>query len=89
MIDRDRVYYALDKVARINKVPIEEVIKEISICIDVAMETAKQENDQQAFEMWNSIPCTGDKPTPEELLSFLIEKIKEDRCRSSCDMQII
>lgn len=83
------IYGVLQKVAVDHRVSVEEVIKEISICIDVAMETAKQENDQRAFEMWNSIPCTGDKPTPEELLSFLVEKIKEDRCRSSCDMQII
>lgn len=68
----------LDEVAKRNGVSLEEVMQQISACISIGMETAKQENNKKALAIWEAIPGSGDRPTPEELLVFLVGKIKED-----------
>ena len=79
-----KVSDVLEMVARIQGVLVEEVIDEISVCIDMALESVNREEDQQAKALWDSIPSQGAKPTPEELLSFIVNKIQEDSCESSC-----
>lgn len=73
------IYCVLQRVAADHCVSVEEVMKEIAICIDAAVETAERENNIEALAIWHSIPRAGDKPTPVELLAFLANKIKENR----------
>lgn len=35
---------------------------------------------EEKRKSWEAIPCVGDVPTPEELLKYAVEKIKEIEC---------
>lgn len=61
------------KVAAANGVSAEEVSKEISKAIDLAFKNADGKEKINLEE----IPCDGDKPTPEELIAYIINRINE------------
>lgn len=52
-------------------VSVGEVRSGIAAAIDAGMESTSPE----AAAFWKSVPRHGEKPTPEELLEFLTEKI--------------
>lgn len=60
---------ALERTAQMNGVSVNQVYKEIEIAISEAMES----NDKHVQAMWAKIPCSGDRPTPVELVAFLGE----------------
>ncbi len=63
---------ALEVIALKHGVSVEEIRKEIQFAIDEGM---KNSNPQiQAY--WNSIPCRGNKPTPEEVIVHITKSIK-------------
>ena len=64
---------ALQVIALKHGVSVEEIRKEIQFAIDEGM---KNSNPQiQAY--WNSIPCRGNKPTPEEVITDLAKKVEK------------
>lgn len=71
-----QAYGALLKVAQNNGVSLEEVIKEIEIGIQDAIETAKKENNQAILDKWKNIPCAGDSPTAVELITYIGSQLK-------------
>ena len=65
---------ALQEVAAANNTTVEEVRKEIMI----AMEAGLSNPDAAVQALWREIPCKGDKPTPEEFIAFIKEKVKKE-----------
>jgi hypothetical protein len=55
--------------AQICGVSVEEVRQEINEAILEAMERCKLEGNN----IWSRVPCSGEVPTPEELLIYLIQ----------------
>lgn len=62
---------ALRKVAKVNHTSIEDVKKEIRIAIDAAMANP----DPSIQALWQSMPRSGEKPTPEEFIAFIVSTI--------------
>lgn len=65
---------ALQEVAAANNTTVEEVRKEIMI----AMEAGMSNPDPAVQALWREIPYKGDKPTPEEFIAFIKEKVKKE-----------
>lgn len=63
---------ALTKVALKHGVSVAEVRREIQAALDEGIRNP----DPQIKEYWNSIPCKGDKPTVDEVISYLVKQIK-------------
>ena len=63
---------ALQKVADLNNISLEEVRKEIQISIQTAMSNP----DPEIQKKWAAISSGHSEPTPEELIGFLLEKIQ-------------
>lgn len=61
----------LEMTAEKCSVSVGEVRSEIAAAIEAGMESTSPE----AAAFWKSVPRRGEKPTPEELLDFLAEKI--------------
>lgn len=63
---------ALQEVALRHNTTAEEVRKEIKLAI-----LAGLCNTASAVQAkWKEVPCTGDVPTPEELITYAAEKVK-------------
>lgn len=65
---------ALRKVALANNTTVEEVRREIMIAMDAAMANP----DPAIQTMWRTIPCAGEKPTPEEFIAFVASTVIEE-----------
>lgn len=65
---------AMEQVAAKNGVSVAEVRKEIAIAIDEAFSNA----DPDVQARLAKISRTGDRPTPEEFIVYMAEKIKSD-----------
>lgn len=65
---------ALRKVALANNTTVEEVKREIMIAMDAAMENP----DPAIQAMWRTIPHEGEKPTPEEFITFVASMVIEE-----------
>ena len=63
----DKIKCSLASVAKQNGVSIDEVKREIQKAIDIGM--ANPDPKIKAF--WNSIPRSGERPTPEEVIAYL------------------
>ena len=63
---------ALQTVAFRNGTTVEEVRKEI----ELAMLAGLCDTDLAVQAKWKEIPCAGDAPTPEELITYAAEKVK-------------
>lgn len=75
MNEIERAYMALQEVAWREGVSLEEVVREIEICIAEGMENCRRENNREALEEWATIPRAGEVPTPCELLAYLSSKV--------------
>ncbi len=62
---------AIEKIAEKEGVSVNEVIREI----DLAIEEAMQNPDPLVQARWTLIPCAGDKPTAIEFIAYMRGKI--------------
>lgn len=60
----------LKKVAQKNCVSIMEVKREIQAALDEGMRSS----DPKVLDYWKSIPCKGEKPTIDEVITYLTKK---------------
>ena len=63
-----------ERLARINKISVEEMRTKIAARIEAGLNDPSPERRAQ----WERIPCAGDIPTPEEWLRYSVERLKED-----------
>ena len=64
---------ALQEVALRNRTTVEEVRKEIKL----AMLAGLCNPDPAVQAKWREIPCVGEVPTPEELITYIAGKVTE------------
>ena len=64
---------ALQEVALQNHTTVEEVRKEIKL----AMLAGLCNPDPSVQKRWKEIPCAGEVPTPEELITYIAGRITE------------
>lgn len=67
MKEKDRVQNALEAIASINGVSVNEVRAEIQTAIQEALENP----DPSVQQFWTSIPHKGSVPTPDEVIACL------------------
>ena len=60
---------ALKAVAKKHGVSVEEVRWEI----EQAISAAKESQEEKAVRFWSAVPHKGERPTPEEVIAYLIE----------------
>jgi len=72
-MDTKRAYNILCEVAKQNGVTVEKVIADIDHAIEVAISTARKNNDRRTLMAWSKIQCAGDKPTALEVVACLGE----------------
>jgi hypothetical protein len=61
----------LRKIARIHGVTVGEVKRDMQIAIDAAY--------KKPTVQAKSVDCSGEKPTPDELINHAVKKVKEGR----------
>ena len=66
---------ALQKVALNNGTTVEDVKKEISLAIFAGMSNP----DPNVQAMWKDIPHAGEFPTPEEMITYITERVIESK----------
>ena len=64
---------ALQEVALRNRTTVEEVRKEIKLAMLVGL----CNTDPAVQAKWREIPCVGEVPTPEELITYIAGKVTE------------
>ena len=65
---------AIRKTAAKEGLAVEEIRKEIEKAILVGLRS----QDPAIRERWKKIPCKSDVPTPEELIQYMAENMKEN-----------
>jgi len=70
-ISKEIAAHALEEIARRNGVTAETVRREIKL----AMLAGMCSQDPKVQEKWKSIPCEGEVPTPEEMISYIAGEI--------------
>ena len=68
-----KVNRVLAEIALKNGVSVDEVRKEIQVALDEGMKNP----DPNVQAYWNSIPRKGDKPTAQEVITYLSNQIKK------------
>ena len=53
-------------------------VEEMRAMISDRIEKGWNDEDPVKREQWRKIPCAGEVPTPDEWLSYVIKKIKDD-----------
>ena len=66
--------HIFERMARERNISVEEMRAIISDRI----EKGWNDKDPVKREQWRKIPCAGEIPTPDEWLSYVIKKIKDD-----------
>lgn len=66
--------HIFERMARERNISVEEMRAIISDRIEKGWDN----KDLIKREQWRKIPCTGEIPTPDEWLSYVIKKIKDD-----------
>lgn len=66
--------HIFERMARERNISVEEMRAIISDRI----EKGWNDKDPVKRERWRKIPCAGELPTPDEWLSYVLKKIKED-----------
>lgn len=64
---------AIQEVAMREGITVEEVRKEMK----KAMLVGLCSQDPAIQEKWKRVPCKGEVPTPEELITYMAENVKE------------
>lgn len=63
------------KIAKKHDVSVAEVIQEMQAAIDQAYLRLNQSEREKAKQ--NSLPCQGERPTPEELIQHVAKTVRE------------
>lgn len=66
--------HIFERLARERGITVEEMRAIISARIEMGW----NDSDPEKRAQWRKIPCTGDMPTPDEWLNYVITKIKDD-----------
>ncbi|WP_195465116.1 hypothetical protein [Faecalispora jeddahensis] len=72
-MDTAKANRALKKLAKQKGISERAVRQEIEIAIQEAMKSP----DPQAQAFWTSIPHKGEQPTPEEVIAYIADMVKE------------
>lgn len=72
-MDTAKAKRALKKLAKQKGISEKEVRREIEIAIAEAMKSP----EPQAQVFWESIPHKGEQPTPEEVITYIADMVKE------------
>jgi hypothetical protein len=72
-MDTAKAKKALKKLAKQKGINEGAVRQEIEIAIQEAMKSP----DPQAQAFWKSIPHKGEQPTPEEVIAYIADMVKE------------
>ncbi|MCM1132952.1 MAG: sporulation initiation factor Spo0A C-terminal domain-containing protein [Ruminococcus flavefaciens] len=65
----------LRKIAEEYNTTPDEVLREIQLAIDEAMNNP----DPEIRRNWENIPCKGDKPSPEEVIAYISSEVGKRR----------
>ena len=68
-MNRNKEKQAIQAVAKQHGMSVEATMKEI----EKAIIAGYSDPDEQVRAYWKQIPCTGEYPTPEELIAFIVE----------------
>jgi len=71
---KSKGFKAIEAVAAKHGISVEECRMEISLAIDVAMSNP----DPAVRAYWAGVPRKGDRPTPEEFIVYVAEKIRRE-----------
>jgi len=69
----ESAHRALEQIAEKNNTTVEEVRKQIKI----AMINGLVSDDPRQKAYWQSIPCEGDVPTPEEFIAYTADVVRK------------
>lgn len=53
-------------------------VEEMRAIISARIEKGLHDPDPEKRAQWERIPCTGEVPTPEELLRYVVKKLKAE-----------
>ena len=81
-MDTIKVQKAIEAVARLHGVPVEEVIGEIQAAIVSAQKDTAY--DPKAQEHWKKISSQKETPTVQSLIAYIVNQIEKERF--VCDM---
>ena len=59
-------------------------VEEMRSIIAARIETGISDPDPVRRAQWEKIPHTGDVPSPEEWLRYVVEKLEEEGCLTCC-----
>ena len=66
--------HIFERMARERNISVEEM----RVIISDRIEKGWNDEDPVKREQWRKIPCVGEVPTPDEWLSYVINKINDD-----------
>ncbi|NSJ49771.1 hypothetical protein G5B36_13835 [Enterocloster aldensis] len=72
-MDTGKAKRALRNLAKQKGISEREVRREIEIAIEVGMKSP----EPQAQSFWKTIPHKGEKPTPEEVITYIADLTKQ------------
>lgn len=72
-MDTAKAKRALKKLAKQKGISEKEIRREIEITIEEAMKSP----EPQAQAFWKAIPHKGEQPTPEEVIAYIADMVKE------------
>lgn len=72
-MEYDQIRSALRQVAYENGITIDAVYREIQQVISHGMGS----EDPRVRKRWEAIPCAGEAPTVEELMAYLLRRMRE------------
>lgn len=68
---------ALKKIAKRDGVSVRAVKREI----EIAVAAARDNPDPKSQAFWKSIPCKGERPTPEEVITYLADTLDDNKIK--------
>ena len=66
--------HIFERIASEHNTTVEEVRREMEIAIRAGVNNP----DPKVKGQWAKIPCKGDIPTPDELITYVVRKAKKD-----------
>ena len=74
-MEKGRLHRAIALTAQNHGVSYDEVYGEMKLAIGEAMRSA----DQRQQQYWESIPKVSDKPSPEEVIEYILHLLGEEK----------
>ena len=68
---------ALKKIAKRDGISVREVKREI----EIAVAAARENPDPKSQAFWNAIPCRGEQPTPEEVITYIADTLDDRKIK--------